>query len=106
MIVRERRCGQDAVRGVRAPHHDVQICGGRQKLRIDERRGRWIGRCQRDFTSAFRFHDADQTTPSLPDTNGSLNLATYETSQFRLLTFPGSNQVMPAQEPGVRRRVP
>jgi len=59
-----------------------------------------------DLTSAFRFSHADQRPPSLPDTNGPLNLATYETSQFKLPAFPGSNQVMPAQEPGARRHVP
>ena len=58
-----------------------------------------------DFTGAFRFNEPDHATPSLPDTNGPLNLATYETSQFPLPPFPTTNQSMPVQEKGHRKRV-
>jgi phospholipase C len=59
-----------------------------------------------DLTSAFRFNHADHNTPTLPDTNGPLNLATYETSQFKLPAFPSDNQTVPVQEKGNRKRVP
>jgi phospholipase C len=58
-----------------------------------------------DFTGAFRFDEPDHPTPALPDINGPLNLATYETSQFPLPPFPTTDQSMPVQEKGYRKRV-
>ncbi len=58
-----------------------------------------------DLTSAFRFHDPIRPAPVMPDTTAALNLASYETSQFKLPPFPGADQSRPTQEPGTRKQI-
>jgi phospholipase C len=59
-----------------------------------------------DMTSAFRFGDNASGQPSLPDTTGILEAALYETAHLPKPTLPGTNQTMPVQEEGERKRVP
>ncbi len=61
----------------------------------------WRRRTFGDLTSTLRF-DHRTPAPRIPDTNGNLNLATYEVSQLPAPTFPGSAQTVPHQEPGHR----
>jgi phospholipase C len=58
-----------------------------------------------DLTSVFRFNDARQQAPVLPDTNGAYNLAQFEASQLPLPAMPGSAQEVPHQEHGQRPHV-
>jgi phospholipase C len=58
-----------------------------------------------DLTSAFRFDDDKASQPTLPDTGGILEAAIYETTHLPKPILPGSNQTMPAQEKGERKRV-
>jgi len=64
----------------------------------------WRRRTVGDLTSVFRF-DAAEEAPTLPDTNGQYNLAQYEVATLPMPTVPGSNQEVPHQEKGHRRRV-
>jgi phospholipase C len=59
-----------------------------------------------DLTSAFRFDDETAGQPALPGTDGVLETARYEASHLPDPVFPGTNQTMPAQEKGERKRVP
>jgi len=59
-----------------------------------------------DLTSAFRFNDRKaQNPPNLPDASGALARVKLEITALPSPTLPGANQIMPAQEPGERRRV-
>jgi phospholipase C len=58
-----------------------------------------------DLTSAMRFRHGKVSPPALPDTSGPLRLAAYETARLPLPTLPTTEQAMPAQEKGKRRRV-
>jgi phospholipase C len=59
-----------------------------------------------DLTSAFRFDDEKAGQPVLFDTNIILETARYEASNLPEPIFPGTNQTMPTQEKGERKRVP
>ena len=59
-----------------------------------------------DLTSAFRFDDEKAGQPTLPDTNRVLAAAHYEVSNLPDPIFPSTNQTMPTQEKGERKRVP
>jgi phospholipase C len=54
-----------------------------------------------DLTSAFRFGKT-ASAPLIPDTQGTLNLATYEVATLPAPAFPGSRQTVPHQEKGER----
>jgi phospholipase C len=58
-----------------------------------------------DLTSAFRFQDAPQKAPALPDTVGALSLAQYSSVNLPKPTLPGADQREPKQETGQRSRV-
>ena len=51
-----------------------------------------------DMTSALRFGDVRKTPPLLPDTEGPLRLAEYESTFLPAAKFPTSDQKLPAQE--------
>jgi phospholipase C len=59
-----------------------------------------------DLTSAFRFDDERAGQPTLLDTNGILEAARYEALNLPDPILPGTNQTMPTQEKGERKRVP
>ena len=59
-----------------------------------------------DLTSAFRFDDEKAGQPTLLDTNGILEAARYEALNLPDPILPGTNQSMPTQEKGERKRVP
>jgi phospholipase C len=59
-----------------------------------------------DLTSAFRFDEDKAASPELPDTAGILEAALYETVRLPKPILPSTNQTMPAQEKGDRKRVP
>ena len=59
-----------------------------------------------DLTSGFRFRDSGSKAPRLPDTEGLLNLAKYESEHLPEPVFPGADQPFPTQEKGSRKRVP
>ncbi|HSY09804.1 MAG TPA: alkaline phosphatase family protein, partial [Candidatus Dormibacteraeota bacterium] len=59
-----------------------------------------------DLTSAFRFDDEKAGQPTLLDTNGILEAARYEALNLPDPILPGTNQTMPTQEKGERKRVP
>ncbi len=58
-----------------------------------------------DLTSAFDFGHSGNDAPTLPDTQGALNLATYTSAQFPLPAQPGADQTVPTQEPGTRKPI-
>ena len=57
-----------------------------------------------DLTSTLQFGHGSPA-PAVPNTSGTLNLATYEVAQLPKPSFPGAAQHVPHQEPGHRRRV-
>jgi phospholipase C len=57
-----------------------------------------------DLTRTLRF-GRGAPAPVIPDTNGNLNLATYELGQLPAPSFPGAAQSAPHQEKGLRRHV-
>ena len=59
-----------------------------------------------DLTSAFRFGDDMAGQPNLPDTSGILEAARYESTYLPKPVPPGTNQTLPTQEKGGRKRVP
>jgi phospholipase C len=60
-----------------------------------------------DLTSAFRFDGERATTlPRLPDVTNTLSRARYESSHLPLPTLPSTEQHLPVQERGERRRTP
>ncbi len=59
-----------------------------------------------DLTSAFRFNEDAAEPPVLPDTSGPLDLAQYGANHLPSPTLPGSDQSLPTQERGRRKRVP
>lgn len=66
----------------------------------------WRRRTFGDMTSVFRFHDAVQRPPVLPDTAGMLDLAKYSVKYLPKPQLPGASQRMPRQESGTRKRIP
>ena len=59
-----------------------------------------------DLTSAFRFEDVAAKPPVLPDTSGQLSLALDEAASLPSPIVPLTNQSLPTQEKGNRKRVP
>jgi phospholipase C len=57
-----------------------------------------------DLTSAFRFKDKESKTPVLPDTYGPLIRAKYEVENLPKPEIPKSNQSVPTQEKGNRKK--
>jgi phospholipase C len=66
----------------------------------------WRRKTFGDLTAAFRFDDAAAAPALLPDTSGPLERAKYEASALPKPVLPGTDQQLPEQERGVRRRVP
>jgi phospholipase C len=66
----------------------------------------WRRKTFGDLTSAFRFDDAKAEPPVLPDTGGVLMLAENEAGRLPQPFAPTSEQTLPIQEPGERKRVP
>lgn len=64
----------------------------------------WRRQAFGDLTSAFRFDQAAQGAPALPDTSGMLALAIRNAATMPAPTVPGAEQTIPAQESGARRR--
>lgn len=58
-----------------------------------------------DLTSAFRFSDTQSKGPVLPDTYGPLMRAKYEVENLPTPGVPGSEQSMPVQEKGPRKKI-
>jgi len=58
-----------------------------------------------DLKSVFRFAEARQGPPVLPDTAAQLSLARYESYTLPTPSFPGAEQQPPEQETGDRKRV-
>jgi phospholipase C len=58
-----------------------------------------------DFTAALRFDDPSAQAPSLPNTGAALSRALYEVGNLPQPTLPGSDQKLPAQEKGSRKRI-
>lgn len=75
---------------------------GVRESNISEWRWRTFG----DLTSVFRFDDANDRPPQLPDTRGILNLAKYSSTHLPPPQLPGASQQMPSQDPGTRKKVP
>ncbi|HEY5296441.1 MAG TPA: phospholipase C, phosphocholine-specific [Verrucomicrobiae bacterium] len=59
-----------------------------------------------DLTSVFRFDDHAAEPPVLPDTSGPLALARYEAAHLPKPPIPGTDQSLPMQEEGQRKRIP
>ena len=59
-----------------------------------------------DLTSAFQFKDSANRRPILPDTSGPLDLAKFEAKYLPKPKLPASDQSLPTQEKGTRKRVP
>jgi phospholipase C len=59
-----------------------------------------------DLTSAFRFEQPKADPPALPDTSGPLAAAFDQTIQLPKPTIPTSDQNVPVQETGNRKKVP
>lgn len=66
----------------------------------------WRRRTFGDMTSVFRFDQANDRPPRLPDTRGILNLAKYSTTHLPPPRLPGASQQMPRQDPGMRKKLP
>jgi phospholipase C len=58
-----------------------------------------------DLTSALRFRHGKNKPPALPDTSGPLRLATYEAATLPQPVLPTTDQRLPEQEKGKRKRV-
>ena len=59
-----------------------------------------------DLTSVFRFNEEKAGRPMLPETVGLMETARYEASNLPAPALSGTNQTMPTQEKGGRKRVP
>ncbi len=59
-----------------------------------------------DLTSAFRFTTDKGEPPCLPDAVHVLTRASYEAATLPAPALPGSEQTLPVQEKGERKRVP
>jgi phospholipase C len=58
-----------------------------------------------DLTSALRLRHGKSVPPALPDTSGPLRLATYEAATLPQPVLPTTDQRLPEQEKGKRKRV-
>ncbi|WP_176593836.1 alkaline phosphatase family protein [Sphingobium sp. EM0848] len=65
----------------------------------------WRRKTFGDLTSAFRFDQPMRRPPVLPGTGELLELAKRNAETMPNPPIPGSDQRMPAQEPGTRKRV-
>jgi phospholipase C len=65
----------------------------------------WRRKTFGDLTSAFRFGEPAARPPVLPDTGGMLHQANYAAANLPAPAIPGSEQQMPIQEIGKRKRV-
>ena len=65
----------------------------------------WRRKAFGDLTGAFRLGQSAKSPPVLPDTSGALHLARYSIANLPAPPIPGSEQVAPIQEKGVRGRV-
>jgi phospholipase C len=74
---------------------------GVRELNISEWRRQTFG----DLTSALRFRHGKSTPPALPDTSGPLRLATFEAATLPQPVLPTTDQRLPEQEKGKRKRV-
>ena len=59
-----------------------------------------------DLTSAFRFDGGKANPPQLPDTVNTLSRARYEAGYLPKPILPGSEQKLPTQESGQKKRIP
>lgn len=59
-----------------------------------------------DLTAAFRFDEGKAGPPRLPETGSNLSRAKYESSNLPKPTLPGTEQKLPTQEKGQRKRIP
>jgi phospholipase C len=59
-----------------------------------------------DLTAAFRFDEAKASPPRLPDAAGLLSRARSEVAQLPTPVLPSTEQTLPVQETGERKRVP
>lgn len=59
-----------------------------------------------DLLSAFRFDDAKAEPPRLPDTSSPYARAKFEAGNLPEPTLPGTEQKLPVQEKGQRKRIP
>jgi phospholipase C len=66
----------------------------------------WRRKTFGNLASVFRFGAEAAAPAPLPDTSSLLNLARYESAFLPPPPLPGSNQSMPTQEKGVRKRIP
>ena len=66
----------------------------------------WRRKTFGDLTAAFRFGDTKANPPTLPDANGPLSLVLNKVDGLPKPMAPVSDQSMPVQEEGSRRRVP
>jgi phospholipase C len=66
----------------------------------------WRRQAFGDLTAAFRFDSEPGGPPRLPDTVNTLSRARFESAYLPKPTLPGSEQVLPHQESGPRRRLP
>jgi phospholipase C len=64
----------------------------------------WRRKSFGDLTSAFRFSQARQKAPELPDTSAEKHLAKYAAAHLPLPAIPGADQTVPVQEKGWRKR--
>jgi phospholipase C len=58
-----------------------------------------------DLSSALRMRQSKSAPPNLPDTSGPLRLATYEAARLPQPVLPTTDQTVPEQEKGKRKRV-
>ena len=66
----------------------------------------WRRRTFGDLISAFRFDDTKANPPILPETGDQLSRAYYAATHFPKPIIPGTDQSMPTQEKGIRKRIP
>ena len=66
----------------------------------------WRRKTFGDMTSVFRFGEAQDKPPTLPNAGDLLSLASGEVDKLPKPAFPGAEQGPPTQEKGARKRVP
>jgi len=65
----------------------------------------WRRQAFGNLTSALRLDESKAGQPTLPETSGIVEAANDEGSRLPKPILPGTNQIMPSQEKGERRRV-
>jgi phospholipase C len=66
----------------------------------------WRRKAFGDLTSAFRFSESKAALPKLPETSKHLEMVRGEAAILPPPAMPASDQTVPAQEKGTRKRVP